>query len=85
MTDPYDPLVYRDVTIRREQQRNLKTSQQKEMEFRQVNRDANSFHQSVDATNDHYMKNALSKVRESKVTLPDELTRIHGTYTTTIK
>ena len=85
MTDPYDPLVYRDVTIRREQQRNLKTSQQKEMEFRQVNRDSNAFHQSVDATNDHYMRDALSKVRQSKVTLPDELTRIHGTYTTTIK
>ena len=85
MTDPYDPLVYRDVTIRREQQRNLKTSQQKEMEFRQVNRDANSFHQSVSATNDHYMRDALSKVRQSNVTLPDELTRIHGTFTTTNK
>ena len=85
MTDPYDPLVYRDVTIRREQQRNLKTSQQKEMEFRQVNRDANSFHQSVAATNDHYMRDALSKVRQSNVTLPDELTRIHGTFTTTNK
>ena len=85
MTDPYDPLVYRDVTIRREQQRNLKTSQQKEMEFRQVNRDSNAFHQSVDATNDHYMRDALSKVRQSKVTLPDDLTRIHGTYTTTHK
>ena len=85
MTDPYDPLVSRDVTTRREQQRNLKTSQQKEMEFRQVNRDENSFHQSVAATNDHYMRDALSKVRESKVTLPDELTQIHGTDTTTNK
>ena len=85
MTDHYDPLVSRDVTIRREQQRNLKTSQQKEMEFRQVNRDANSFHQSVAATNDHYMRDALSKVRQSNVTLPDELTRIHGTFTTTNK
>ena len=85
MTDHYDPLVSRDVTIRREQQRNLKTSQQKEMEFRQVNRDANSFHQSVAATNDHYMRDALSKVRQSNVTLPDELIRIHGTFTTTNK
>ena len=85
MTDPYDPLVSRDVSIRREQKRQLKTSQQKEMEFRQVNRDANSFHQSVAATNDTYMKDALSRVRQSKVTLPDELTRIHGTYIYTNK
>jgi hypothetical protein len=85
MTDPYDPLVSRSVSIRRDQKRQLKISQQKEMEFRQVNRDSNAFHQSVDASNDHYMKNALSKVRQSNVTLPDELTRIHGTYTTTIK
>jgi hypothetical protein len=85
MTDPYEPLVSRDVSTRREQKRQLKNSQQKEMEYRQVNRDSNAFHQSVDATNDHYMRDALSKVRQSKVTLPDELTRIHGTYTTTIK
>ena len=85
MTDPYEPLVSRDVSTRREQKRQLTNSQQKEMEYRQVNRDSNAFHQSVDATNDHYMRDALSKVRQSKVTLPDELTRIHGTYTTTIK
>jgi hypothetical protein len=85
MTDIDDPLVSRDVSIRREQQRNLKISQKKEMESRQINRDANSFHQSVDASNDHYMRDALSKVRQSKVTLPDDLTRIHGSYTTTTK
>jgi len=85
MTDHYDPLVSRDVTIRREQQRNLKTSQQKKMEFRQVNRDANSFNQSIAETNDHDTRDTLSKVRESKVILSHELIRIHGTYTTTKK
>ena len=83
MTDIDDPLVYRSVSIRREQQRNLKTSQQKEMESRQINRDANSFHQSVAATNDQYMKNELLKERQSKVTFPDELLRIHGNFTAT--
>ena len=85
MNDIYDPLVSRHVSIRREQKRQLKTSQQKEMESRQVNRGSNSFHQSVSASNDHYMRDALSKVRQSKVTLPDELTRIHGTYIYTIE
>ncbi len=68
MTDIDDPLVSRDVSIRREQQRNLKTSQQKELEFRQINRDANSFHQSVAATNHQYMKNALLKERNTRST-----------------
>ena len=83
MTDIDDPLVSRDLSIRMEQQRNLKTSQQKELEYRQINRDANSFHHSVAATNDQYMKNTLSKVRHSNVTLPDELLRIHGNFTAT--
>jgi hypothetical protein len=85
MTDIDDPLVSRDLSIRREQQRNLKTSQQKELGYRQINRDANSFHQSVAATNHQYMKNALSKVRQSNVTLPDELLSIHGNFTTTYR
>ena len=63
----------------------LKHLNRRKWNSRQINRDANSFHQSVAATNDHYMRDALSKVKESKVTLPDELTRIHGTFTTTIK
>ena len=50
-----------------------------------MSRESNAFHQSVDASNDEYMKNALMKVRQSKVTLPDDLTRIHGTFTTTHK
>jgi hypothetical protein len=83
MTDIDDPFVSRDLSIRREQQRNLKTSQQKKMEFRQINRDANSFHQSVAATNHQYMKNELLKEKQSKVTFPDELLRIHGNFTAT--
>ena len=85
MTDIDNPLVSRDVSIRRDQEQKPKTSQQKEMESRQMSRESNAFHQSVDASNDEYMKNALMKVRQSKVTLPDDLTRIHGTFTTTHK
>ena len=80
-----EPLVSRDVSIRREQNRQLKTSQQKEMDSRQVNRESNAFHQSSNAHNDEYMKDALMKVRQSKITLPDDLTRMHGTFTTTHK
>jgi hypothetical protein len=62
---------------------NKETSQQKEMEFRQINRESNAFHQSVAATNHRYMKNELLKERQSKVTFPDELLRIHGNFTAT--
>ena len=68
MTDIDDPLVSRDLSIRMEQQRNLKTSQQKELEYRRINRESNAFHQSVAATNDHYMRNALSKERNTRST-----------------
>ena len=75
-----DPLVSREVSIRRDQEQKRKTAQQKELENRQVNRDSNAFHQSVDASNDQYMRDALSKVRQSKVTHSETLTRMNGTW-----
>jgi hypothetical protein len=75
-----DPLVSRDVSIRRDQERKRKTSQRKEMESRQVSRESNAFHQSVSASNDEYMKNALMKVRQSNVTHSETLTRMNGTW-----
>ena len=75
-----EPLIAREVSIRRTEQENLKTQQKKEMENRLVAAPDNAWNQSISAHNDDYMKSALSKVRESKVTLPDELTRMHGTF-----
>ena len=75
-----EPLIAREVSIRRTEQENLKTQQKKEMENRLVAAPDNAWNQSISAHNDDYMKDALSKVRESKVTLPDELTRMHGTF-----
>jgi hypothetical protein len=75
-----DPLVSREVSIRRDQERKRKTAQHKEMENREINRESNAFHQSVDASNDEYMKNALMKVRQSNVTHSETLTRMNGTW-----
>jgi hypothetical protein len=69
-----------EVSRRREEQQKLKQNQHREMESRRVERDSKSFHQSVSATNDEYIKYALSKVRESDVTLPESLTRRNGTW-----
>jgi len=81
MTEYQDePLVSRDVSIRREQNRQLKTNQQKEMENRRVTAPQSAWNQTLDATTDIYMRDALSKVRKSNVTIPDTLTRFHGTY-----
>ncbi len=81
MTDyQSDPLVSRDVSIRRAEQDKLKTHQQKEMDNRRVSAPQSAWNQSVAATTDDYMKNALTQVRKSDVTLPDTLTRFHGTY-----
>ena len=75
-----EPLVPLDVSRRKEEQQTLKQNQQKEMESRRVERDSKNFNQSVNATNDRYMVDALSKVRKSDVTLPEDLTRRNGTW-----
>ena len=75
-----ETLVSLDVSRRREEHQKIKQNQQKEMESRRVERDSKTFHQSVSATNDRYMIDALNKVRESDVTLPEDLTRMNGTW-----
>ena len=75
-----DPLVPIEVSSRREEQQKLKQNQQKEMESRRVERDSKNFNQSVNATNDRYMVDALTKVRKSNVTHPENLTRMNGTW-----
>ena len=81
MTHHYDePLVSRKVSMRRTEQRKLKTHQRKEMDNRRVAAPQSAWNQSISASTDDYMKNALTQVRKSDVTLPDTLTRHHGSW-----
>ena len=50
------------------------------MDTERVKRDSRDFNQSVDASKDKYMIDALTKVRESDVTLPETLTKLNGTW-----
>ena len=75
-----ETLVPLDVSRRREEQQKLKQTQRKEMESRRVETDSQNFNQSVNASNDRYMVDALNKVRKSDVTLPEDLTRMNGTW-----
>ena len=75
-----EPLVSRKVNQRRTEEQNLKIQQQKDMEQRRIDGPQSAWNQSVNAANDDYMKSALSKVRESSVTLPDTLTRHNGSW-----
>jgi CRISPR/Cas system-associated protein Cas10 (large subunit of type III CRISPR-Cas system) len=75
-----ETLVSLEVSRRREKHQKLGENQQKQMEYRRVNTDSKNFHQSVSATNDRYMIDALTKVRKSDVTLPEDLTRMNGTW-----
>ena len=75
-----ETLVSLEVSRRREEQQKLKQTQQKQMESRRAETDSRNFNQSVNATNDRYMVDALSKVRESDITLPESLTRRNGTW-----
>ena len=80
-----EPLVAREVSIRRDQEQKLRNTQRNEMNSRQVERDANAYRPTTNAFNDHAMKDALLKVRQSDVTLPDDFTRLHGTFIYTNK
>ena len=75
-----EPLVSRQVSRRRTEEQNLKIQQQKGMEQRRIDAPQSAWNQSVAASTDDYMKSALSKVRESSVTLPDTLTRHNGSW-----
>lgn len=75
-----EPLIAREVSIRRTEQQNLKIKQQKEMENRRVSAPQSAWNQSVAASTDTKMRDLLSQVRRSDVTLPDTLTRLHGTW-----
>jgi len=81
MTDYQDePLVSRAVSMRRTEREKLKINQQKEMENRRVAAPQSAWNQSISASTDDYMKNALSQVRKSEVGLPETLTRFHGSW-----
>jgi hypothetical protein len=73
-------LVSRAVSQRTHEESKLKKSQQKQMEDRRVDQPSNAFHQSVAASGDTYIAEALRKVRESNVTHPESLTRMSGTW-----
>ena len=73
-------LVSRAVSQRTHEESKLKKSQQKQMEDRRIDQPSNAFHQSVAAASDTYIAEALRKVRESKITHPEALTRMSGTW-----
>ena len=75
-----ETLVSLEVSRRKEEHQKLQQNQQKQMESRRVERDSRNFHQSVSATNDKYMVDALTQVRKSDITLPESLTRRNGTW-----
>ena len=78
MTD--EVLKSLDVQRRESAKQKQNHSNTKKMQSGWVERDTNNFNQSVNASNDTYMRDALSKVRESKVTHSETLTRMNGTW-----
>ena len=75
-----EPLVAREVSIRRDQEQKLRNTQRNEMNSRKVERDANAYRQTTNAFNVHAMKDALLKVRQSGVTHHEDVTRLSGTW-----
>ena len=75
-----DPIVSQVVSQRASDKALLKKNQQKQMEDRLVEGSSHAFHQSVAASGDTYIAQALQKVRQSKITHPESLTRHSGSW-----
>ena len=74
------PLVSRAVSQRSDEESKLKKTHQKQMENRLAEKPSDAWRQTLDASGDTYIAEALRKVRESKITHPESLTRISGTW-----
>lgn len=70
----------REVTIRRMEQEKRRVEQQTKMNHRQVSHAENAWNQTISASKDVDMRDALTQVRKSDVTHHDDLLRLHGTY-----
>ena len=79
------PLVSREVSQRTHEESKLKKTQQNQMEHRLVEQPGHAWRQSLAASKDSYISEALKRVRQSDVTLPTDLTMMHGTFTYTNK
>ena len=74
-------LVSMDVSRRLKEKDDLRQNQQREMHFKQVQKNQNDWNQSVSAHNDPYMNDALKKLREkSYITHNETTTRLNGTW-----
>ena len=76
----YTPLVSRSVSQKADEESKLKKTQQKQMETKLVEKPSDAWRQSLDASSDTYIAEALRKVRESNVSHPESLTRMSGTW-----
>ena len=74
------PLVPQEVTIRKMEQEKRRVERQKQMKHRQVSHAENEWNQTMSASKDVDMRDALTQVRQSEVSLPETLTRLHGTW-----
>lgn len=73
-------LVSLDVSRRQQEKEKLIQTRQSAMDAERVERDTRQFNQSLNASNDKYMIDALTKVRKSDVTHSEDLTRLNGTW-----
>ena len=75
-----ETLVSLDVSRRQQEKEKLIQTRQSAMDAERVERDTRHFNQSLNASNDKYMIDALTKVRKSDVTHNEDLTRMNGTW-----
>lgn len=70
-----------DVARRNRERNELRRGQQKEMDFKRMEQPQRDWNQTLSASADHYMTDALKKVREKNhITHHENITRLNGTW-----
>jgi len=75
-----EQLIPSSVLRRQEEAEKKRQDQRQTMGVERANADERSFHRSVDATNDDYMREAMKKIRQDKRTHADSITSFNGTW-----
>tara|TARA_E500000331_G_C17237751_1_gene705587 strand:- start:440 stop:1045 length:606 start_codon:yes stop_codon:yes gene_type:complete len=73
-------IISLDAFQREKDKLDLKESQRKEMDLKRVKNTGADYQSVQDASNDKFMKDALTKVRKSKTSVDVNLSRYNGTY-----
>ena len=75
-----EQLIPSSVLLQQEEAEKKRQDQRQVMDGERANADERSFHRTVNAANDDYMRGAMKKIRQDKRTHSDSITSFNGRW-----